>query len=63
MNVTINILELASKLAEQELFYTWHEDILIYEVSDEETRYTEEAQPLFDELYDKYYYIIEQCKI
>ena len=64
MNVTINILELASELASYDLENSWGESIKIYE--DEESEcltYTEEAQDIFDGLYDHYYSLIENYKI
>jgi len=60
MNVTINIVELASELAELELKINWDYrlgDIIIED--DDGTRYSEEAQDIFNDLYDKYYSIIE----
>jgi hypothetical protein len=61
-NVTINIVELASELADLELQNNWHDSIKIYEEDEEETRYTLEAQDIFDDLYDKYYALIESAK-
>jgi len=63
-NVTINILELASELADRELQKNWRESIQIFE--DEEagiTNYTDEAQDIFNELYDKYTDLILSTKI
>lgn len=60
MNVTINIVELASELAELELKINWDYrlgDMIIED--DDGTRYSEEAQDIFNDLYDKYYSIIE----
>lgn len=63
MNITINILELASELAHKDLVKQWGKSIQIYEDEKAEvTVYTEEAQDIFNYLYDKYYTIIEQCK-
>lgn len=62
MNVTINILELASELAEAELFDNWSDSIKIYNEDDDETKYTDEAQDVFNDLYDKYYSVIERFK-
>lgn len=62
MNVTINILELASELAEAELFDNWSDSIKIYNEDDDEVKYTDEAQDVFDDLYDKYYSVIERFK-
>jgi hypothetical protein len=62
MNITINILELASELAHEDLLNNWRDSLIIYEDRETETGYTEEAQDVFNDLYDKYYTIIEQCK-
>jgi len=64
MNVTINIVELASELADYELLENWKDSIKIWEDDEDEecTTYTDEAQDIFNELYDKYYTIIERCK-
>ena len=63
MNVTINIVELASELADRKI-----NEILeyknVYEDEDEdETKYTDEAQKLFDYYYDSFYFMIEQTKV
>ena len=64
MNVTINIVELACELAERELQKHFeYSSTSIYEEEDEGTIYTEEAQDVFDDLYDKYYSFIERFKI
>lgn len=64
MNLTINAVELASELAEMELEKHFeYSSTLIYEEEDEGTKYTEEAQDVFDDLYDKYYSFIERFKI
>lgn len=62
MNVTINILELASELAEAELFDNWSDSIKIYNEDEDGTKYTDEAQDVFNDLYDKYYSVIERFK-
>lgn len=63
MNITINSIELASELAHEDLYLHWHDTLKIYDESDEsETTYTEEAQDIFDSLYDKYMNIIDNCK-
>ncbi len=62
-NITINRLELASELANRELEDNWRDSIKIYK--DEEagvTVYTEEAQDVFNDLYEKYDRLIEYCK-
>jgi hypothetical protein len=62
-NITINIVELASELADMDLRENWKDSIKIYEVDEDETSYTEEAQGIFDDLYDTYYSIIANAKI
>lgn len=64
MNITINILEVASELSHKELERHFDFDAkLIYEwVSDDESRYKEEAQDLFNEWYDHYYEFLEGLK-
>lgn len=63
MNITINIVELAAELASLDLQNNWHDSVIIYEENEDEIKYTEEAQEIFDELYDSYYSIIENTKI
>ena len=64
MNVTINILELASELADHEVQEHFkYSSIPVYDEDDDEIRYSNEAQEVFDELYDKYYAIIEKIVI
>ena len=64
MNVTVNILELASELAHNELESICNEeDIVIYKDDEDAFVYADEAQDLFNILYDKYYSIIENLKI
>jgi len=65
MNVTLNILELASELADKELQEKWDfRDGQVF-VDDEHGGliYSETAQDIFDRLYDEYYTIIDQLKI
>ena len=64
MNININILEVASELAHKKIEEHFEfEANRIYEwVSDEESRYTEEAQDLFNEWYDEYYDFLIQLK-
>lgn len=62
-NQLINVVELATYLASQDLeqFYSFRD---IYDTSDKDmVKYTDEGQEIFDELYDKYYSIIERCKL
>ena len=64
MNVTINIVELATELAENEMIKYFSESLELYSDEDEDCIvYTDEAQDIFDELYDKYYAIIEHTKV
>ena len=63
MNITINIVELATELSDRKI-----NEILeyknVYEDEDEdETKYTDEAQKLFDYYYDLFYFMIEQTKV
>jgi hypothetical protein len=61
--IKINKLELASELAHQKLVNEWSESMQIYE--DENagvTNYTEDAQDIFNELYDDYLTFIESIK-
>ena len=64
MNVTINIVELASELASYELEEKYSDDInLLYiDLDNGDTCYTKEAQEIFNNLYDTYYTIIENCQ-
>ena len=64
MNVTINLVELASELAENEMIKYFSESLELYSDEDEDCIvYTDEAQDIFDELYDKYYAIIENTQV
>ena len=64
MNVTINILELASELASYELEETWTDTIEIYKEDENgDTYYTDQAQEIFNDLYDKFYAVIESYSI
>lgn len=61
--VKINVLELASELASKELFEGWSSSMPIY--ADEDANvltYTDEAQDVFNDLYDYYLDKILQCK-
>ena len=60
--VKINALELASELAHMELLDSWRDSINVYEDNDE-TRYTDEAQDVFNDLYDKYLSLIDSMAI
>ena len=64
MNVTINIVELASELASYELEETWTDTIEIYKEDENgDTYYTDQAQEIFNDLYDKFYAVIESYSI
>lgn len=62
-NITINIVELASELADMDLRENWKDSIKIDEEDEDETSYTEEAQDVFNDLYDTYYSIIANAKV
>ena len=63
--IKINKLELASELAEIRLVNGWSDSIVIYIMDDPngDTYYTEEAQNVFNRLYDEFLGLIEKCKI
>ena len=68
----INIIELASNLAHQELINEYENlsenkeklfpNGIFIDEDEETTRYSEEAQDIFNSYYDKYLTIIEKCK-
>lgn len=61
--MNINPVELACELAELEMIKYYSDEIEIYSDEDDDCIvYTEEAQELFDNLYDKYYSIIEKTQ-
>jgi hypothetical protein len=61
--ITINKIELASELANNELESSWGDSIQILKDENAEVlEYTDEAQDIFNDLYDKYLNIIEMCK-
>jgi hypothetical protein len=63
MNITINAIELASELAERDLNEYFSGSMVIYQENEEETSYTEEAQEIFDGLYDDYLSWIKKFEI
>ena len=64
MNVTINIVELASELASYELEENFGDSMILYKEDDNgDTYYTDKAQDIFNDLYDKYYAVIESYQI
>jgi hypothetical protein len=61
--ITINIVQLVSELADLDLRENWKDSIKIDEEDEDETSYTEEAQDVFDDLYNTYYSIIANAKV
>jgi hypothetical protein len=64
MNIQVNIVELASELAHEELiasFNVSYPNRSVY--NHDETGYSSDAQDTFDALYDKYYDIISKVAI
>ena len=57
MNITINLLEVASDLAHEIVCAKFedNEDLIYRDKNAESTEYTENAQDLFNEWYDIYY--------
>ena len=60
--VTINAIELASELAHMKV-YELSKSKIIYSEDESGTTYTEEAQDIFNEYYDEYLTLIDQCKL
>lgn len=65
MDITINLLEVASELAHLVVCAKFEDDDdYMYEViTDTEISYIKEAQDLFDEWYDYYYELLNNLKI
>jgi hypothetical protein len=66
MNITINVLEVASDLANLDLQEIWSElyptqSYMIEE--DGTTRYTEEAQDIFNDYYDFYFTLLTNASL
>lgn len=62
--VLINVVELASELADASLISNWSDSIQIFQDDQAEIlEYTEEAQDIFNDLYDNFYNIILNCKV
>jgi hypothetical protein len=59
--VTINAIELASELAHMKV-YELSKSKVIYIEDESGTTYTDEAQDIFNEYYDEYLTLIDQCK-
>ena len=66
MELTINIFELASELASQKVYdyfrYSTPEAMYVDPLASD-VKYTEEAQGIFNEWYEYYLDIIEECQI
>jgi hypothetical protein len=63
MNITINKLELASELADDRLRNELSASEIYVISKDSTTYYTDKAQDLFNEYYDHYLTIIDDCEI
>ena len=64
MNITINAMELASELAHDMVCARFNDDDnLIYIEDADGTHYTDYAQEIFNEWYDRYLHKIEQYYI
>ena len=64
MNITVNILETASELAHQRLeaYFNYDKARLYKWISNDVETYTEEAQDLFNTLYDEFYDLLWDLK-
>ena len=64
MEITINVIELSCELAEEmvNVKFNYEEDD-IYVEENEELKYTEQAQEIFNEWYDYYYEFLIERKI
>lgn len=61
--ITINILELASELADRKLIADYENKINIYIDEDNgDVRYTEQAQDIFNGFFFDYQMLIKSCK-
>ena len=64
MEITINVIELSSELAEEMVNVKFnYEKNNIYVEENEEIKYTEPAQEIFNEWYDYYYDFLIERKI
>lgn len=62
--VKVNVCELASELADRDLKVNWGESIRVYEDEDADIlTYTDEAQDIFNDLYDLYYDLILSAEV
>jgi hypothetical protein len=62
MNITVNIVELAAELAQNELEKNTELTEIWINDGNDCLIYSEPAQDIFNDLYDEYYSIIEKCK-
>ena len=63
MEIAINVIELSSELAEEMVNVKFnYEQDNIYVEENEEIRYTEQAQKIFNEWYDYYYDFLMEKK-
>lgn len=64
MEIKINIVEVSTELAHKEVEKHFNYDATkIYEwVTDDESKYTDHAQSIFDEQYDYFYEFLDNLK-
>ncbi len=62
MNITVNIVELAAELAQNELEKNTELTEIWINDGNDCLIYSGPAQDIFNDLYDYYYSIIEKCK-
>jgi hypothetical protein len=64
MNITINIVEVASELSHRRLIksFNFNADSIWKEVSDDVLIYTENAQYIFNQFYDEFYNLLWELK-
>jgi len=62
MNITVNIVELASELAQNELEKNTELTEIWINDGNDSLIYSGPAQDIFNDLYDEYYSLIEKCK-
>lgn len=64
MDITINIVEVASELAHKELEkrFDYIQEMIYVAPTDDVTHYTEDAQHLFNNLYDEFYDLLWNSK-
>ena len=67
MDIKVNLVELASELANDRVYEQLHGEYLgesdIYKTNNDVVEYTEYAQKVFDSYYDYYYNYINKYKI